>query len=315
MDRLQGMEVFVAVVECGSLTAAATRLGLSAQMVGKHLKALEARLGAALLSRSTRRQSLTEPGRHYLEHCRLILEQLRLAESGVEVLRATPRGRLRISAPVSFGTQCLAPALVEYLALYPELSVELELSDQRVDLIEDGYDLALRIGRLPDSGLVARALAPYEMVICAAPDYLARAGTPRSPAELAAHQCLGFTHWRQRGGWRLGRAQVDRAELPVSRLECNHGPALRMAALQGFGLVIQPRILLQADLEAGRLVAVLAEFVPPPMPVHLIYPRDRQQLPKLRSFVDFMVQRFGQSLCGAPPAPAKPPGRRRGKAA
>jgi DNA-binding transcriptional LysR family regulator len=159
MDRLQGMEVFVAVVECGSLTAAADRLGLSAQMVGKHLKALEARLGVAVLSRSTRRQSLTEPGRHYLEHCRLILEQLRLAESGVDVLKATPRGRLRISAPVSFGTQCLAPALVEYLARYPSGG------GARTQRSARGPDRGrLRRGAAHRSiarfGLVARALAP-----------------------------------------------------------------------------------------------------------------------------------------------------------
>ncbi len=298
MDRLLTMEVFVAVVEAGSLTAAAARLGMSGQMVGKHLRALEARLGAALLTRTTRRQSLTELGQRYHEHCKLILEEVRLAESSAEALRQAPRGRLRISAPVSFGTTCLAPALADYLAAYPEMSVELILSDHVVDLVEEGFDVAVRIGALPDSSLVARPLAPYAMLICAAPAYLARAGTPRSVADLARHDCLGFTHWRHRG-WRLG-PEEQHHRLP-GRFECNHGPALRMMALQGLGLVMLPRVLVAEDVAAGRLRGVLEEVLPPPLPTHLVYPRNRQALPKLRTFVDFAVQRFAQSLDAVPP--------------
>lgn len=293
MDRLAGMEVFVAVVEAGSLTAAAERLGMSGQMVGKHLRGLESRLGAVVLSRSTRRQSLTEVGRSYYERCKLILEEVRLAESTADALREAPRGRLRITAPVSFGTLCLAPALTHYLTAYPELSAELILSDQIVDVVEEGFDVAVRIGPLAPSALVARPLAPYAMLICASPEYLARAGTPRTPADLTDHQCLGFTHWRHRGGWRLGRADVERGALPVSRFECNHGPALRMAALQGFGLVLQPAVLLAGDVAAGRLVPVLADAVPAPVPMNLVFPRSRQPLPKLRTFIDFATERFG----------------------
>ena len=296
MDRLLGMEVFVAVVESGSLTAAAAKLNLSGQMAGKHMRALEARLGAAVLTRTTRRQSLTELGRDYYERCKLILEEVRLAESSADALRAAPRGRLRITAPVSFGTNCLAPALVDYLAVYPDLSAEVILNDHVVDLVEDGFDIAVRVGDLPDSGLVARPLAPYEMVICAAPAYLARAGTPTTPQDLAHHECLGFTHWRHRGGWRLGQLDADRGKTPASRFECNHGPALRMAALRGFGLVMQSRVLLAADIAEGRLVPVLEDAAPPPIPVHLVYPRNRQQLPKLRTFIDFALERFGASL-------------------
>jgi DNA-binding transcriptional LysR family regulator len=304
MDRLLAMEAFVAVVDGGSLTAAAKQMGLSGPMVGKHLRALESRLGVCVLTRTTRRQNLTEAGRAYYEHCKLILSEVRVAESSVEALRAMPRGHLRISAPVSFGTTCLAPALVDYMALYPDLSVELILSDRIVDLVEDGFDVAVRIGKLPNSTLVARALAPYAMVICASPGYLARAGTPQTPADLARHQCLGFAHWRHRGGWRLGRADADAAQVPLSRFICNHGPALRMAALQGFGLVMQPRVLLAPDVAAGRLVSVLDDAVPPAMPVHLVYPRVRQQLPKLHTFVDFALERFGKSLEGTVSSPA-----------
>ena len=296
MDKLQGMEVFVRVVEDGSLSAAADRLGLSAPMVGKHIRALESRLGASVLTRTTRRQRLTEVGRSYYERCKVILEEVRLAESSAQAMRAAPRGRLRISAPVSFGTHCLAPALVDYLAAYPEVSAELVLSDRRVDLVEEEFDVAVRIGPLADSSLVARPLAPYAMLICAAPAYLARAGTPATLADLARHQCLDFTHWRHRGGWRLGHGEMAAPAAAASRFECNHGPALRMAALAGFGLVMQPRVLLAGDVAAGRLVSVLEDALPPPMPVNLIYPPDRQQLPKLRTFIDFAVQRFSASL-------------------
>jgi len=299
MDRLLGMEVFVAVVETGSMAAAAEHLKMSGPMVGKHVRALEKRLGASVLARTTRRQKLTEAGHGFYWRCKAILEEVRLAESSVEALRTVPRGRLRVSAPVSFGTVCIAPSLVDYMARYPDLSVELNLGDELVDLVEDGFDAAIRIGALPDSGLVARKLAPYEFVICASPAYLGRAGVPRTPADLATHECLGFMHWRRYQGWRLEGAESGPHPVPQSRLVCNHGPALRTAALAGLGLVLQPLILLSDDIAAGRLIVVLEDTAPPPMPVHLIYPRDRQQLPKVRSFVEFVRHRFGASLGGA----------------
>lgn len=293
MDRLWSMEVFVTVVEAGSLAAAAQQLELSAPMVGKHLRFLESRLGSTLLSRTTRRQSLTEPGRHYYERCKFILDEVRAAESQAEAMHHAPRGHLRISAPVSLGTLCLAPAMATFLADHPEIQVELLLNDRVVDLVEDGFDVALRIGQLPDSRLVARALAPYAMVIAAAPAYLRRAGKPRTPSDLAHHQCLGFAHWRHRGGWPLEAHETSTfGPIPQPRLECNHGPALREAALQGMGVVMQPQVLLTEDLQAGRLIALLPDAVPQAKPVHLIYPLDRQPLPKLRAFIDFAVARW-----------------------
>lgn len=297
MDRLFGMEVFVTVVEEGSFRAAADRLGLSAPMVGKYIRALEARLGTSVLARTTRRQRLMEEGRLYYERSKVILDQVRLAESNAGPEQEMPRGLLRISATVSFGSMCLAPALVDYLAAYPDMSAELILNDRVVDLMDDGFDVAFRVGRLAESRLVAKPLAPYSMLIAAAPAYLERAGVPLSPAELSGHQCLGFTHWRHDGGWRLGGlGQAGEEPVPMSRFVCNHGPALRMAALQGFGLVMQPRVLLAADVAAGRLVPVLEAALPPPMPLHLVFLQGRQQLPKMRSFIDFMVERFSVSL-------------------
>jgi DNA-binding transcriptional LysR family regulator len=291
MDKLRNMEVFVAVVDVGSFTAAAEAFNISPVMVGKHIHALEQRLGARLLTRTTRRQSLTEIGRQYAERCRQILADIAAAESGAEAMRATPRGTLKINAPVSFGTQRLAPAMADYLALHPEVSLDLALNDRVVDLVDDGYDAAIRIGELNDSGLVARPLQPYRMLICASPDYLARAGVPQTPSDLMRHQCLDFMHWNKRVRWKLD--DTVQAEIPSSRFRSNNGQALRMAALRGYGIVMQAEILLGEDVAAGRLVPLLQDYLPSPRPMHLVYPRDRQPTPKLTTFIDFMLERFG----------------------
>ena len=293
MDTLLSMQVFVAVVDQGSLTAAATSFSLSQPMVGKHIRHLEQRVGARLLVRTTRRQSLTEIGQLYYDQCRQILEQVRQAEAGTDALRLAPRGTLRINAPVSFGSMMLAPALTDFLALYPEMRAVLTLNDRVIDLVDEGHDVAVRVGALADSGLVARALRPYGMLICASPAYLARSGMPESPADLPRHECLGFSHWSRSGGWLLDRDDQLVKSLPTSRLLSNNGQALRMAALQGFGIVMQPAVLLAHDVAAGRLVPLLQAHLPAPMPMHLVYPRDRVPVPKLSRFVEFMLARFG----------------------
>lgn len=290
MDRLRSMEVFVAVANAGSFAAVADAMGMSAVMVGKHVRQLEDRLGVRLLNRTTRRQSLTEAGRDYAERCRLILAEIRAAESGAEAMRSAPRGNLRISAPVSFGTQRLAPALTEYLAAHPEVSVDLNLSDRIVDLVEEGFDAAVRIGGLPDSTMIARPLMPYRMVLCASPAYLKAAGVPGTPHDLARHQCLDFAPHGRRVQWSLNGTE---AEFPAGRFRSNNGQALRMAALSGYGIALQPEMLLREDIAAGRLVPVLKDFLPAPKPMSLIYPRDQKPTPKMQTFVAFMLERFG----------------------
>lgn len=298
MDKLRCMQIFVAAVDAGSFTAAADAFHISPVMVGKHIRYLEEQLGTRLLTRTTRRQSLTEIGRQYCERCRQILTDIDNAESGVEAMRATPRGTLKISAPVSFGTQRLAPAITDYLAIYPDVSIDLNLNDRLVDLIEDGYDAALRIGVLEDSSLIARPLQPYRMLICASPDYLTRAGVPRTPRDLAQHQCLGLVHWNQKVRWKLQTAEDDATELPISRFRSNNGQALRMAALRGYGIVMQAEVLLGEDVAAGRLQPVLEQYAPTPRPMQIVYPRDRQPTPKLTTFVDFLLERFGEKKAG-----------------
>lgn len=292
MDKLRSMEVFVATVDSGSFTAAAEVFSISPVMVGKHIRFLETLLGARLLTRTTRRQNLTEIGQQYLERCRLILAQISVAESGAEAMRTTPRGVLKINAPVSFGAQCVAPAMTDYLRMHPDVSLDLNLNDRVIDLIEEGYDAAIRIGTLNDSGLVARPLRPYKMMICAAPAYLAAAGRPTTPADLRKHQCLDFMHWHKNTRWRLKDAPLNGSEFPLCRFRSNNGLALKMAALQGFGLIMQSEILLAEDVAAGRLVSLLEDFVPPARAMHIVYPRDRQATPKMTTCVEFLLERF-----------------------
>ncbi|MFZ6653739.1 LysR family transcriptional regulator [Undibacterium sp. TJN19] len=290
MDKLRSMEVFVAVVDAGSFTAAAALCDISPVMVGKHIGFLESLLGARLLTRTTRRQSLTELGMQYADQCKAILAQIRDAESGAARLRGGARGLLKISSPVTFGSELLAPAMVDYLAQYPEMQADLHLNDRLVDVVDDGFDATIRIGTLEDSTLIARALQPYRMMICAAPAYLARKGIPQTPADLVQHQCLDFLHWNKHVRWRLTE---DASSIPVSRLRSNNGQALKCAAVAGFGIVMQSEILLASEVAAGRLVPLLDDYVPAPRPMHLLYPRDRQPTPKLLTFIDFMLQRFG----------------------
>ena len=302
MDKLRSMEIFVSVVDHGSFTAAADTFRISPVMVGKHIKQLEERLGTRLLTRTTRRQSLTEIGQQYVEQCRQILAQIAAAETGAEAMRATPRGKLKITAPVSFGSECIAPLMADYLDAYPEVSLELNLNDRMVDLVEEGFDAAIRIGKLEDSGMVARPLRPYAMVICASPAYLAKHGTPRTPDDLARHECVDFMQWSRHMRWRLsGKAARHDGAAAESRFRSNNGQALRMAALHGFGIVMQAEILLADDIAAGRLVPLLADYVPAPRLMHLLYPRDRQPTPKLTTFIDFLLQRYGPA---ATPPPA-----------
>ncbi|WMD20984.1 LysR family transcriptional regulator [Achromobacter seleniivolatilans] len=294
MDRLLSMEVFVAVVELGSLTAAAARHGMSPAMAAKHVKGLESRLGVRLLNRTTRRQSLTEAGQAYVLRCKAILTDIREAEQGAEAMRLTPSGQLRITSTVTFGSFALAPAIADYLAKYPEVSVELVLSDTVEDIVAARYDLAVRIGEPADSGLVARQIGRYQMIICASPAYLREHGTPRTPADLAQHQFLDFSYWNRRTGWQLASSDGSQTGYPAGRFVSNNGQALRQAALAGFGILLQPELLLADDLRAGKLVPVLQDYWPASRPISLLYPKDRQALPKLTTFVDFVVSRFAR---------------------
>lgn len=295
MDRLTSMGVFVRVVARGSFAGAAADLGISPTMVGLHIRALEDRLGSRLIARTTRRQSLTETGRAYHDHCRRILADIDAAEASAQAFRTSPRGLLRITAPVTFGVHALTPALADFMAHYAEIEVDLVLSDRVLDLVEEGFDAAIRIGDVREASLIARSLRPYRMVLCAAPDYLERCGTPEAVPDLAAQRCLGFSYWREQDRWRLGDAEVS----VNCRFRANNGEALRQAALRGMGIVLQPEALLAGDLAAGRLTRLLPQVDPPSRPMHLIYQSDRRATPKLRCFVDFALSAFGRGTAPA----------------
>jgi len=296
MDRLRCMSVFVSVVEAGSFAAVAETDGITAPMVGRYVRTLEDALGTQLINRTTRRQSLTEAGRIYYERSKTILADLEAADESVAQMRSVARGTLRIDAPVTFGTTSLAAAMPDYLAAYPEVRVDLTLNNRLVDLVEEGYDAVIRTGDLQDSGLIARALAPYRLVACASPAYLERRGTPGHPDALASHACLGFHPGYAFDTWTF---QGEDGELPIIKVKvsgpfsANHGQALREAALGGVGIILQPEALIQPDLHSGRLIRLFDANPPRPLPMHIVYSPTRSVTTKLRSFVDFVSTRFG----------------------
>lgn len=293
MDRLSSMSIFVKAVETGSFSAAAEALGMSPQLVGKHVLALENHLGVKLLTRTTRRQHLTEIGEQFYERSHSILAEVEAAEALAEETRIVPRGTLRISAPVTFGIHTLAPKLPEYLRLYPGVSVQLSLSNRLIDLIDEGYDAVFRVGDLPDSGLIARRLNPYRLVICASPDYLERRGVPQTPLELGEHECLLFSHTSLRTQWTF-EGPEGHLTVPISgKLMMDSGEALLGAALAGQGIILQPLELLAPSILAGTLVPILPGFSVPARHLHILHAPDQRVPPKLRSFLDFAVAAFG----------------------
>ncbi len=295
MDRLLSMTAFAKAVETGSFSAAGEALGMSSQLVGKHVQALEQQLGVRLINRTTRRQHLTDIGRTFHEHVKTILAEVEAAEALAAEAHATPRGRLRINAPVSFGVHALSPKLPDYLRACPEVAIELSVSNRYVDVIEEGFDAVFRVGELPDSGLVARPLAPYQLLLCAAPAYLHAHAPIRTPQDLAQHECLRFSYSELRSHWTF-HGPEGRITVPVQgRLTVDSGESLLSFALAGLGLLLQPRELLQREVDASRLVHVLPEYKVPTKPMHLLYAPDRRITPKLRSFIDFAVSAFGPS--------------------
>lgn len=294
MDKLAGMTMFIRVVESGSFAAAAERSGVSPTMVGKQIQAIEHRLGTRLLHRTTRRQHLTEVGQLYYERCRQALAEVELAESSALELQAAPKGRLRMIAPVGFGSDSLVPALVDFQARYPDVAVDLTLDNRRYDLISEGFELGIHIGDVEDDSLVARRLRPYRRVLAASPDYLARHGAPERPEDLIGHRCLGLTYWRRSDLWVLMGPDGERRRVDIrSSFTANNGNALRIAALHGAGIVLQPEALLARDLAEGHLVAVLPGWSYVPSPTYLVYAQDRRPTAKLRAVIDFLMVQFG----------------------
>ena len=293
MDRLLSMTVFARAVELGSFSAAAEVLRMSPQLVGKHVHTLEQHLGLRLLNRTTRRQHLTEIGASYYEKVKLILSEVASAEGLAAESLATPSGRLRVNAPLTFGIHALMPRLAGYMAAHPGVQVEMSLANRYVDALEEGADVVFRVGELSDSSRIARRLAPYRLILCAAPAYIEAHPPITSPMDLASHECLGFAHTELRTHWRFD-GPAGLVTVPVTgRLMVDSGEALLVAARAGMGVLLQPAELVQPDIAAGRLVRVLPKYRAPDRPLHLLYAPDKQMTPKLRSFIEFAVAAFG----------------------
>lgn len=290
MDRLKSMEAFVAAADMGSFSGAAAPLGMSSQMVAKYIHALEDRLGIRLINRTTRRQSLTEFGERYLERCRLILAEAEAADAMAGETLSEPQGRIRVSAPINFGSSSLMNFLTGYLTRYPLTEVEVSLSDRYVNLTEEAFEAVFRVGE-PEinmsTSLVMRPLRPYRLILCAAPEYLIRHGEPRSPAELATHECVGYVSWNRiaKSEWRLTQNGETYPVEVRSRLMLNDTRAQINAAIGGFGIILQAEDMLQSHVDSGELVRILEDYSGPSMPLNLIYPADRRQTAKLKTFI------------------------------
>ncbi len=296
MDTLNAMLVFARVVEANSFSEAARRMGLSKSAVSKQVSALEDRLGARLLNRTTRRISPTEVGAALYERCARIASEVEEAELIVTRLHAAPRGRLRVNAPMSFGHLHLSPAMPEFLDRYPELSVDLALNDRFVDVVEEGYDVAIRITRLRDSSLIARKLAPARRIVCASPGYLARHGRPRAVADLTQHTCLIYTYAERSDLWSLSDGTGQRYHVQVKgTFSVNSGDALKAAAVEGLGITLLPTFLVGREIADGRLVNVFPDVIDDFGGIYAIYPHNRHLTPKVRALVDFLVGRFGSA--------------------
>ena len=296
MDPILAMRSFVAVVDQGSFTAAAERLDLSTALVSKYVRQLEQRLDTRLLHRTTRVLRLTESGRAYLERARQLLAEFDELEAAIQDRPQTPRGRLVISAPVAFGESRLAPILADYLRAYPELSIDLRLSDRYVRLVEEGIDLSVRIGRLDDSSLIARRLASARIIVCAAPDYLERRGVPTAPGDLAGHDCILDRNYRNPARWPFVRDGLEFEVEVAGRMTANGARCVRNLALAGAGIARIPSWAIDEDLEAGRLVALFADLEPEPIGIHAVYPERRYLATGVRLLIEVLAQRLGGAI-------------------
>ena len=290
------MTVFAKVVEQGSFARAAERLTISTSACSRHVAELEAHLDTRLLNRTTRRLSLTESGQGFYERCVQLLADLEDAELAAGEGATRPRGTIRLTTSINFGVRHVSPAIGAFLAKYPEVRFDVSLSDRIVDLVEEGYDLAIRIGSTGGETVVARKLGEARMVACASPAYLKAHAAPRTPEDLVRHACLTYEYMPLRNVWPFrGRDGREHAVRVAGPLHSNNGDLLAAAAVAGVGIAYEPEFILGPDLKAGRLVPVLTSYSAPPGPIYAVYPSRRYLSAKVRAFVDFLAQRFASA--------------------
>lgn len=295
MDQFKEIESFVAVAQLGSFVQAADRLGLSKAMVSRHVSELEARLGVRLMQRTTRRLSLSEAGAEYLQRCVRILAELEEANAAVSAAAVQAQGLLKITAPLTFGIRHLAPLWGEFLRVHPRVELEVNLNDRVVDLIEEGYDLAVRIGLLASSTLIARRIAGTRLVLCASPRYLQQAAPIQDLDDIVQHAVIGYTYLATGEQWHFTGPQGARSIEVRPRLRSNSGDTCRAAALADQGIVFQPTFLVGEDLQAGRLVQILPQYAGPELDINVVYPSRLHLSHKVRAMVEFLAAAFAQA--------------------
>ncbi len=294
MDTLQAMRIFVRVAELNSFSGVAKQLGVARSVVTRQVAALESHLGTKLMARSTRRLTLTSEGASYLEKCRVILNLVDAAETGIAQERLTPRGLIRISVPLSFGLKRVMPHLLEFVRLYPEVNIDMDYSDRRVNLIEDGIDLSIRITPKLESSDVVRKISHSRLCVIASPDYLARCGTPQHPSELIHHQCLGYTIAGGQQAWQfLINGQLQNFPLR-SQINANNGEVLTEASAQGLGITCQPDFIAEPALSAGKVKEILTNFSMPELGIYAMLPSNRQIPHRVRVLMDYLVSKLGE---------------------
>jgi DNA-binding transcriptional LysR family regulator len=296
MDKLDAMNVLTRVVSSGSFAEAARRLGVTRSAISKAITQLEQELGVRLLDRTTRRVTPTEAGLAYYERCLAILAQISETEAQVSRLHDEPKGVLKVNGPMSFGTLYLGSAIADFMDRYRDLKVELTLSDRMIDPLEEGVDVTVRIGAMVDSSLIARRISTARVLLVASPEYLARNGMPKTPADLVGHKCLHYGHSTTVPRWQLTDNGTSITVPVAACLSSNNGDTLRDAAVKGIGIARQPSFIVGSDIAAGRLVVVLPDFPPQDVTIHALYAPNRFLAAKSRVFIDFLVERFGRPV-------------------
>ena len=299
MDRFQAITAFARVVEAGSFARAAERMGVSVSSVSRQVAELEAHLDVRLLNRTTRRLSLTESGQAFFDRCVQLLADLEEAEVAVTSASIVPRGTLRLTCSATFGSRHLAPAIAAFASRHPQMRFDVELSERVVDLVEEGFDLAVRIGSTGSQNLVGRKLGTTRILCCASPSYLERHGEPRTPEELAKHACMSYEYLPNRNVWSFRDPSGGERNVRIAGpAHANNGRFLEALAAEGAGVSREPDFIVGPDVRAGRLKPILVDFEPPPLPIYVVYPSRRHLSAKVRAFADFLVERFATQKWG-----------------
>lgn len=293
MDRFENMNAFVRVVESGGISAAADRMNIAKSVISRRLKELEQHLGVELFHRTTRQMNLTDSGRAFYQQTARILADIIEAEHATSQFHGALKGNLKVALPLSFGLMHLGPAINEFLQTHPDIEFDLDFNDRHVDLLAEGFDLAIRIASLPDSSLIARRLAPIQTILCASPAYLESTGTPQSPVELIDHRCMVYNLISNLEYWNLFDAANQLIKTRITPyLKASNGEFLRDAAIDGQGIVLLPTFIVYREIERGTLAPILTNYHAPPLAAYAIYPQTRHLSQRVRAFVDFLVKRF-----------------------